>query len=377
MALQEEDTRRHYPTAPPFSPDGLYCEDETFGEDLADNACEYAGGGARDGLCEIKDPTLPPSLLGQDLFWEDGELASLVSRETGTHPCWDELISDGSVALARKDAVGWILRVHGHYGFRPLTAMLAVNYLDRFFLSRSYQRDRPWISQLVALACLSVAAKVEETQVPILLDLQVANAKFVFESRTIQRMELLLMSTLDWRMNSVTPISFFDHILRRFGLTTNLHRQFFWMCERLLLSVVADVRLASFLPSVVATAAMLYVNKEIEPCICSEFLDQLLSLLKINEDRVNECYELILELSIDHPEILNYKHKRKRGSVPSSPSGVIDTSFSCDSSNDSWGVASSVSSSREPRFKRSRFQDQQMGLPSVNVSSMGVLNSSY
>lgn len=66
-----------------------------------------------------------------------------------------------------------------------------------------------------------------------------ADAKYVFESRTIQRMELLLMSTLGWRMNSVTPISFFDYILRRFGLTTNLHRQFFWMCERLLLSLVA------------------------------------------------------------------------------------------------------------------------------------------
>lgn len=100
-------------------------------------------------------------------------------------------------------------------------------------------------------------------------------------------------------------------------------------------------------------------------------------VLALGQDRVNECYELILKLSIDHPEILNYKHKRKKLSVPSSPSGVIDASFSCDSSNDSWGVASSVSSSPEPRLKRSRFQDQQMGLPSANVSSMGVLNSFF
>lgn len=175
MALQvQEEETHHQRRDASFSLDGLYCEDETFDEDLAGNAGENAGEGARgDDPCEVKDSTLPLPLLEQDLFWEDGELASLVSRETETHPRCDELISDGSVALARRDAVGWILRAHAHCGFRPLTAVLAVNYFDRFVLSQRYQRDRPWISQLLAVACLSVAAKVEETQVPLLLDLQV------------------------------------------------------------------------------------------------------------------------------------------------------------------------------------------------------------
>ncbi|KAI8017255.1 Cyclin-D3-1 [Camellia lanceoleosa] len=44
--------------------------------------------------------------------------------------------------------------------------------------------------QLVAVACLSLAAKVEETQVPFLLDFQVEESKFIIEAKTIQRMEL-------------------------------------------------------------------------------------------------------------------------------------------------------------------------------------------
>ncbi|KAL1291341.1 cyclin-D3-1-like [Arachis hypogaea] len=48
---------------------------------------------------------------------------------------------------------------------------------------------------------------VEETQVPLLLDLQVEDAKYVFESKTIQRMELLILSTLNWKMHPVTPLS--------------------------------------------------------------------------------------------------------------------------------------------------------------------------
>lgn len=40
-------------------------------------------------------------------------------------------------------------------------------------------------------------------------------ARFVFEARTVQRMELLVLSTLKWRMKAVTPFSFIDHFLRK------------------------------------------------------------------------------------------------------------------------------------------------------------------
>ena len=42
---------------------------------------------------------------------------------------------------------------------------------------------------------------------------QVGEAKYVFEARTIQRMELLVLSTLKWRMQAVTPFSFVDYFL--------------------------------------------------------------------------------------------------------------------------------------------------------------------
>jgi cyclin D3 len=85
----------------------------------------------------------------------------------------------------------------------------------------------------------------------------------------------------------------------------------------------------------------------------------------------------MLKLLVCNDGIYSLHQKRKRVSEPSSPGGVIDASFSCDSSNDSWTVASSVSLSLslQPMFKRSRAQDQQMRLPSVNRVSIDVLNS--
>lgn len=373
MALQAEETQQLQ--SPPMVLDALFCEEESFEEDLGENGIEEESENP-DETFEKHSP-FPLVLLENDFYWEDDELVSLISKEKQTHVCLNSLISDGSLMVARKMSVDWILRVSAHYGFSVLTTVLAVNYFDRFVSSLRFQRDKPWMSQLVAVACLSLAAKVEETEVPLLLDLQVEESRNVFEAKTIQKMELLVLSTLQWRMNPVTPISFFGHIVRRIGLKNHLHWQFLWRCERLLLSAIADSRVMSYLPSVFATATMLYVIRIIEPYNPVEYQNQLLSVLKISEDKINECYKLILELSDSHGHIHNHSHKRKHLFIPSSPNGVVDATFSCDSSNDSWAVASSVSSSPEPPFKRSRSQDQQMRLPSLTRVSVGVLSSPH
>lgn len=68
--------------------------------------------------------------------------------------------------------------------------------------------------------------------------MQVEETKYVFEAKTIQRMELLVLSTLHWKMNPVTPLSFVEHIVRRLGLKTHPHWDFFRRCQLLLLSLI-------------------------------------------------------------------------------------------------------------------------------------------
>ncbi|TYI05677.1 hypothetical protein ES332_A10G105800v1 [Gossypium tomentosum] len=285
-----------------------------------------------------------------------------MSKEKETHLCYKDVNSDESLVLARKDALEWIFKVKAHHRFNALTIVLAVNYFDRFFASFKFQKDNPWMGQLAAVACLSLAAKVEETQVPLLLDLQVEESKYVFDSKTIQRMELLVLSTLKWRMNPVTPISFFDHITRRLGLRTHLHWEFLHSCEHLLLILIA------------AAATMLYVIKEIEPCHYLEYRKQLLRVLKTCEDEVDVCYELVSKL-LESDCKQNEARKRKHGQMQGSPDGVIDASSSWGNSDDFWTAISSVSSSPQPVFKRSRSKDQQMRLPSVNRMFVDVLDS--
>lgn len=321
---------------------------------------------------EVTQPTLGdsadlhfPPLDQQDLFWEDEELVSLFAKEQEQQtqtPCtfaFDE--TDPSVFLARNEAVDWILKVKAHYGFTTLTAILAVNYLDRFLASLHFQKDKPWMIQLVAVSCLSLAAKVEETHVPLLLDLQVEDTKFLFEAKNIQKMELLVMSTLKWRMNPVTPISFLDHIVRRLGLTNHLHWDFFKKCEALVLDLVSDSRFACYKPSVLATATMLRVVDETDPPNSIDYKSQLLDLLKTTKENINDCYELVMELSYNH---LNKRKVEENVTTnyPVSPAGVID--FTCDeSSNDSWELNDHIF--HQPSFKRTRFDHLQFGFGSL------------
>nr|XP_043617555.1 cyclin-D3-1-like [Erigeron canadensis] len=281
----------------------------------------------------------------QDLFWEDDELSSLISKEQ---------LNDGSTGdKNRREMVEWVMEVASHYSFATLTVVLAVNYLDRFlekFDSKKFQQQ-PWITQLTCVSCLSLAAKVEETHVPLLLDLQMDGSKYVFEGKTIQKMEMLILSTLEWKMNPVTPLSFLDFITRRLGLSPFLSLQFLKRCESLLLCLLPEERFRCYLPSVVATATMMHVINNLEPCIGIRYKSQLLGILGINKEEVEDCWKEIQEITCgrNSGRVFN---KRKFGLVPGSPDAVMDMSFSSD---ESWSVVNpSGPSSSELGVKKAR-----------------------
>ncbi|XP_040997646.1 cyclin-D3-1-like isoform X2 [Juglans microcarpa x Juglans regia] len=327
-------------------PDVLYCSEEHWEEELGEDYFHEEDEVEDNSYGNSNEPSHFSVFLEQDLFWDDE---------------------------ARREAVEWMMKVNAHYSFSALTAFLAVNYFDRFLLSFHLHGEKPWMPQLAAVGCLSLAAKVEETQVPLLLDLQVEGCKYVFEAKAIKRMEILVLSTLQWKMNPVTPFSFLDYITRRLGSKDYLCWEFLRRCERVLLCVLADYRFMSYLPSVVATATMLHVVSTLEPCLVVEHQNQLLGILGIEKDRVDDCYKLIAEWASEGHGGRNLPSKRKFCSIPCSPKGVNDVSFSSDSSNDSWALAVPlVSSSPQPLSKKSRAHDQL--LQTLNKSSADIFS---
>ena len=67
---------------------------------------------------------------------------------------------------------------------------------------------------------------------------QVEQVEHVFEAHTIQRMELLVLSTLDWRMSVVTPFSYVDYFLHKVGIRNGLLRSLLTRVSEIVLKAV-------------------------------------------------------------------------------------------------------------------------------------------
>ncbi|KAL6639732.1 hypothetical protein ACP70R_022554 [Stipagrostis hirtigluma subsp. patula] len=273
-------------------------------------------------------------------------------------------------AAAREAAVGWASRAAARLGFSALTAALAASYLDRCFLGGALRLgplgDQPWMARLAAVACVALAAKVEEINVPQLYDFQVlaagdadAGEAVVWEPKMVRRMELLVLSALEWRMHHVTPLSYLQPLLA--DAAVRLHH-----CGTVLLAAMADCRWPRHRPSAWAAAALLATASDADDDA------ELLALINAAEDEVAECAQIIAEatgMAFIAGDGGAGGNKRKHAaarmySPPPSPSGVIGAAacFSCESSSSSmdsrlpaaaaaaWPASApvSVSSSPEP-----------------------------
>ncbi|KAK9113876.1 hypothetical protein Syun_020673 [Stephania yunnanensis] len=197
-------------------------------------------------------------------------------------------------ASARRDSIAWILKVHAVFRFQPLTAYLSVNYMDRFLASRVLPVASEWALQLLAVACLSLAAKMEEAEVPRLGDLQMESTKFVFDAGSVQRMEFLVLGALDWRLRSVTPFTFIDYFAYKVDPTCAFTCLLVSKATQIILSIVTDVSFLDYRPSSVAAAAILSATHEIPSLSLDLNAGNAVEWCRgLRKDSILSCHQLI------------------------------------------------------------------------------------
>ncbi|CAL0314039.1 unnamed protein product [Lupinus luteus] len=309
-----------------FSDSNLLCSEETSGI-LSRETSEFSS------------PDIDLSPLTMSSSEEEESIAEFIENECYFVPGFDYLSRLQSTSLgasARKESVEWILKVQAYYGFQPLTAYLSVNYMDRFLNSRrQLPQTNGWKLQLLSVACLSLAAKMEEPMVPSLLDLQVEGPKYIFEPKIIRKMELLVLGVLHWRLRSITPFSFLGFFSCKFDPTGIFTGFLISRATQIILSNVQEASFLAYWPSCIAVAAFLCAANEIPnwPLVKPEHAESWCEGLR--KEKIIECYQLMQELFIDNnkrklPEVLPQlrvtTQSPMRSSVSSSSSS--STSFS-------------------------------------------------
>ncbi|KAL6571769.1 hypothetical protein OROHE_002638 [Orobanche hederae] len=199
-------------------------------------------------------------------------------------------------ASARAHSVAWILKivvVQRYYGFQPLTAYLSVNYLDRFLYSNHLPKMDGWPLQLLSVTCLSLAAKMEEPLVPSLLDLQGEGAEFIFEPKHIQRMELLVLRVLDWRLRPVAPFFYLNFFALKIDPTGTYTGFLTSSAEDIILSMIQETSFLQYMPSCIAAATILCAANDLPnfSFVTTQHAESWCDGL--HKDNILSCYQLI------------------------------------------------------------------------------------
>ncbi|XP_059624004.1 cyclin-D5-1-like isoform X2 [Cornus florida] len=175
-----------------------------------------------------------PCSISED---DDEYIQSLIRRETSPDSSSyvsSAVFSQSWLNHARLDAINWILKSRAFFGFQFRTAYLSVTYFDMVLSRRTIPNGKLWAIQLLSVACLSLAAKIEENRAPALSEYLVD--EYSFESSGIQQTELLVLYTLKWKMSSmITPFAYLHYFFAKF----------------------VDISLVDNQPSVIAAAAVL------------------------------------------------------------------------------------------------------------------------
>ncbi|CAN6226900.1 unnamed protein product [Urochloa humidicola] len=172
----------------------------------------------------------------------------------------DHLLQEqgAGVAAARSKGVHYIVYAFGRLGLAAATAFNAVNYLDRFLSINCHLRwEEAWMVELVSVACLSIACKLDEVNIPSLHDLQMEEVlSHSFRPATVRDMELTLLKALQWRLACVTPYSFLQLLLPITTTTTTTTTACCITSRLLLCSLMEPSLLLRFDSSVIAASAL-------------------------------------------------------------------------------------------------------------------------
>ncbi|XP_043689590.1 putative cyclin-D6-1 isoform X2 [Telopea speciosissima] len=244
----------------------------------------------------------------------------------------------------RQESVSLILQAQFSCLFDPLMAYLAVNYLDRFIATQGIPQGKPWILKLIAMSCLSLAAKMMKSDFS-LIDFQKGEG-FIFDTQSIQRMELLILGALKWRMRSITPFAFVHFFLSLFMLKDPpLRDALKTRAKEIVFKAQNEMKLLDFKPSIIAASALLSASHELFPIQFPGFRKAISSCEYVNKENLFDCCNVMQGIVMD-----GYESAFDMVSSSDTPANVLD--LHCSSSDSDIIATTTLRAERDLRRRK-------------------------
>ncbi|XP_074378416.1 cyclin-D2-1-like [Apium graveolens] len=204
---------------------------------------------------------------------------------------------------------------------------------EKDFLPASDYLERLANEELeLSVACLLLAAKLEDVGVPSTVDLQVADPSFIFEYQSLKSMELNVLASLKWRMYACTPFSYIDFFIRKLKSEdmipseSLMYGSLIYKSCQFIVNTIEGVDFLEFRPSEISAAVAICVTRETQE---SEIDKAISGVMHFEKDRLLKCVQMIEDLteiaaSTDLPDgTVSVAARAGSGS----PVGVLDAAF--------------------------------------------------
>ncbi|GFP89532.1 putative cyclin-d6-1 [Phtheirospermum japonicum] len=242
------------------------------------------------------------------------------------------LNSEDSHLSVRRGIVSSIF--HFSPDFDPFLSYLAINYMDRFLSTHSMPDGKPWIFKLVAISCISLALKMRKTEFSVSGLMQ--DGGFMIDSATIERMEMLILGALKWRMRSANPFCFVNYFIPFLKLKYKPSIQALKnRATEIILKAQHDIKLLGFKPSIISASALLYATNDFCPIQFASFRNAVCSCSYVDKEDFVQCYDVMQDVAME-----GYDPVWVMASSSCTPANVLD--LNCFSSSISGSLSNQM-----------------------------------
>ncbi|KAK7362971.1 hypothetical protein VNO77_05096 [Canavalia gladiata] len=225
-------------------------------------------------------------------------ISELFASESVYMPSTEYLSSTDFHLSFRCEAISFI-KVQFSCNLDPFVSYLAINYLDRF-MSRQEIPEKPWLLRIIVIACLSLASKMKNAPFS-LSDFQKEGC--MFEARSIQKMELLILGALEWRMRSITPFPFLHFFISVSELNDPSVKEAIKVrASEIILNTHNDIKFSKYKPSTIAASALISASHELFPLQCSTLTASVTACEYLDKEILSKCFNSMQEVMVEANE---------------------------------------------------------------------------
>ncbi|KAL3640333.1 hypothetical protein CASFOL_015301 [Castilleja foliolosa] len=216
-------------------------------------------------------------------------------KETNFRPDPNENQAQKWSIINRSEALKWILEAMVLFGYHYHTAYLSMIYFDQFVAKSCFSDEKTTgTSQILSMACLSIAAKMEEQKVCSFNQYHVAGYNFTVIA--VQKMEICVLRKLGWKMAFITPFTYLNYFVTKFCVEKSRHQENVTEAADLVLVIIEEINVAEIRPSIVAAVSVLAAyDRHLDKTMLDNKIDAIPSWGLEEKEQVFSSYCILQE----------------------------------------------------------------------------------